>query len=110
MCVSVSSRFKQKICMWFGPVKEVTYVHVLGRSTSTIVVKEPVISSEPTIVTGTTRDRPGKREFFLLVVFFSAKIRGSPCEGVRGLFYSARDLPLHGNIQSIRMSPSFTGD
>ena len=71
--------------MWFGPVNEVAYVHVLCRSTSTIVVKEPVISSEPIIVTGTTRDWPKKREscyrgafmteIFLLAVFFSEKIR-----------------------------------
>ena len=75
MCKRVLSGFRQKICMWFGPVKEVTYVHVLCRSTSTIVVKDPVISSEPTTVTGTTRDPPRKKEFFLLVVFFLEKIR-----------------------------------
>ena len=60
VCVSQVS-FEQEICMWFGPINEVTYVYVVCRSTFTIVVKEPVISSEPTIETGTTRDRPVKR-------------------------------------------------
>ena len=46
--------------MWFGPVKEETYVHVLCLSTSTIVVEEPVISSEPTTEMGTTRVWPDK--------------------------------------------------
>ena len=39
-----------------------------------IVVKEPVIPSEPTIETGTTRDRPGEREFCLLLIFSSEKV------------------------------------
>ena len=58
--VRVSSRFEQEACTWFGPVKEETYIHVLCPSTSTIVVKEPVISSEPTTETGTTRVWPDK--------------------------------------------------
>ena len=45
--------------MWFGPVNEGTYVHAMCRSTSTMIAKEPVISGEPTTVTGTTRDRLG---------------------------------------------------
>ena len=64
-----------EICMWFGPVNEGTYIHGVCRSTFTMIEKEPVISGEPTIVTGTTRDRPGttvtieaESVFFLLRV------------------------------------------
>ena len=49
----------KRICMWFGPINEGTYVHGVCRSTFTMIAKEPVISSEPTTVTGTTRDQPG---------------------------------------------------
>ena len=72
-------------------------------------MKESVISSEPTTVTGTTIDRPGERALPTSNLF-SEKVRGSPCEGVRGLFYSARVMSIHGNIQPIRIPPSFTGD
>ena len=109
VCGCVSSGFKQKTCMWFDPINEATYIHVLCRSTSTIIVKAPVISSEPTTVTGTTRDRPGEREFCLLLIFSSEK-GPPPYEGTKGLFYSARDLPLHGNVHPIRIPSQFMGD
>ena len=82
---------------------------MLCRSTSTIVVKKPVVSSEPTIETETTRDQPGEKALPTSNLF-SEKVWGSFYEGARGLFYSVRVLPLYGNVPPIRMLPSFTGD
>ena len=57
-------------------------------------MKEPVISCEPKTVTGTTRDRPGKREFFLLAVFFSVKIRDPFVRG-RGVSFIVQETCLY---------------
>ena len=65
-----------EICIWFGPVNEGTYVHEVCRSTFTMIAKEPVISGEPTTVTGPTRDWKGTTVTIEAESFFFPRIGG----------------------------------
>ena len=87
--------------MWFGPVNEGTYVYVVCRSTSTMIAKEPMVSGEPTTVTGTTRDRPGT------TVTIEAEGVLPSSESWVSLFISERDLPykVSRNVGKATISP-----